>query len=1047
MVTSIMKKRTIRERKKNRRQTIAVWITTCIATALFAAVFSFASSCQAGLIEYAKDLSGDYDYVFYDVPREEADHIVNNRKVATAYQSVGLGYAKLSGSKNPDKPYVYLTAMDNRAMQKNALHLIKGRMPKNDHEILLSRHMMTNGGVEYRVGDTITLDISEREDKNGNVLTQSSGYRTGEKLKKKLTASFQVVGIVQRPNFGFEEWTAPGYSVITYLNPKGDNILEKYMQRTDIYCKYTKAGLRDRAQTTADLSGDYDYVFYDVPREEADHIVNNRKVATAYQSVGLGYAKLSGSKNPDKPYVYLTAMDNRAMQKNALHLIKGRMPKNDHEILLSRHMMTNGGVEYRVGDTITLDISEREDKNGNVLTQSSGYRTGEKLKKKLTASFQVVGIVQRPNFGFEEWTAPGYSVITYLNPKGDNILEKYMQRTDIYCKYTKAGLRDRAQTTADIVGVTLTPGVQKFPFIKDERITNRQINDLMERSLYRFYENWGLIRFERMDIGQSAYHMLYLAVAVTNVIILAAAVSCIGSSFAISMEEKRKSYGMLASVGATPRQIRQSVYYEAFLTGRTAIPLGTVLGLLLSTGGIFAIKALLYGQNTVQYLHVHVAWQMLIAGILLSTVTLVLSARRPAKQAAKSSPVAAMRGQAKKSRRAKKRTITAAIAGCTALFILVSYFMGVQTISVGQSNHMFDDHANVSVDVQGSWEVNRSAVLQSTKEKSVTEAAVLRTAAYMVNTKEVPYTQTHIRRNGAPDLKHETTAVIQVLAVGETAYRNYLKELGLSYETAKDCAIFYNAYAGYWDGKETTWKVTDYKPGDWIRGQFCREEQMEKTPDMTDQMQIAAVTTRRPFGVDTSQSYTDSGTIIVSDAWLDAHDPQGGAKITVKYASTDPGTLTQALEKTYDFYPEEIRNRDLQNRENNMLLFVDGIALYGFLLAVLLIGVTNICNTVLTDLWQRRQEFVILRSVGMTPKQEKQMLAKEFFGYGRNGIAIGLVIGGCASALYYRIFASGVQGALWFCVAATVVIMVGLLLLFAGMIRYAMMKNKDINTF
>ena len=76
------------------------------------------------------------------------------------------------------------------------------------------------------------------------------------------------------------------------------------------------------------------------------------------------------------------------------------------------------------------------------------------MKKKLTASFQVVGIVQRPNFGFEEWTAPGYSVITYLNPKGDNIPEKYMQRTDIYCKYTKAGLRDRKELNengADLV--------------------------------------------------------------------------------------------------------------------------------------------------------------------------------------------------------------------------------------------------------------------------------------------------------------------------------------------------------------------------------------------------------------------------------------------------------------------------------------------------------------------------------------------------------------------------------------------------------------------
>ena len=118
----------------------------------------------------------------------------------------------------------------------------------------------------------------------------------------------------------------------------------------------------------------------------------------------------------------------------------------------------------------------------------------------------------------------------------------------------------------------------------------------MERSPYRFYENWGLIRFERMDIGQSAYHMLYLAVAVTNVIILAAAVSCIGSSFCYFHGGKAKKLRHAASVGATPRQIRQSVYYEAFLTGRTAIPLGTVLGLLLSTGGILLSKRCCTGR-------------------------------------------------------------------------------------------------------------------------------------------------------------------------------------------------------------------------------------------------------------------------------------------------------------------------------------------------------------------------------------------------------------------------------------------------------------------
>lgn len=77
-------------------------------------------------------------------------------------------------------------------------------------------------------------------------------------------------------------------------------------------------------------------------------------------------------------------------------------------------------------------------------------------------------------------------------------------------------------------------------------------------------------------------------------------------------------------------------------------------------------------------------------------------------------------------------------------------------------------------------------------------------------------------------LNMKTTAVIQVLGVGETAYRNYLKELGLSYETAKDCAIFYNAYAGYWDGKETTWKCDRLQTGDWIRGQFATKNRWRK---------------------------------------------------------------------------------------------------------------------------------------------------------------------------------------------------------------------------
>lgn len=202
-----------------------------------------------------------------------------------------------------------------------------------------------------------------------------------------------------------------------------------------------------------------------------------------------------------------------------------------------------------------------------------------------------------------------------------------------------------------------------------------------------------------MDIGQSAYHMLYLAVAVTNVIILAAAVSCIGSSFAISMEEKRKSYGMLASVGATPRQIRQSVYYEAFLTGRTAIPWELCWDCCFRQAEFLLSKRCCTGR--IPYSICMFMWHgRCLSPVFYSQLSLLFFPRAVRQNRRQKFSGCGNARAGKEKPPGKKRTITAAIAGCTALFILVSYFMGVQTISVGQSNHMFDDHANVSVDVQ-----------------------------------------------------------------------------------------------------------------------------------------------------------------------------------------------------------------------------------------------------------------------------------------------------------------------------------------------------------
>ena len=60
---------------------------------------------------------------------------------------------------------------------------------------------------------------------------------------------------------------------------------------------------------------------------------------------------------------------------------------------------------------------------------------------------------------------------------------------------------------------------------------------------------------------------LGLAASVVVVVIIFTSVFCIKNSFDISITEKTRQYGMLSSIGATRKQIKQNVYYEALILG------------------------------------------------------------------------------------------------------------------------------------------------------------------------------------------------------------------------------------------------------------------------------------------------------------------------------------------------------------------------------------------------------------------------------------------------------------------------------------------------
>ena len=101
---------------------------------------------------------------------------------------------------------------------------------------------------------------------------------------------------------------------------------------------------------------------------------------------------------------------------------------------------------------------------------------------------------------------------------------------------------------------------------------------------------------------------------------------------------------------------------------------------------------------------------------------------------------------------------------------------------------------------------------------------------------------------------------------------------------------------------------------------------------------------------------------------------------------------------SYTNYKEEA---DYQNK--TVLLI--SIFLYGFITVITLIGVTNIFNTITTNMNLRSKEFAMLKSIGMTKKEFNKMINLESIFYGVKSLIIGIVLGTGISYWIYRISA------------------------------------------
>ena len=116
---NLLNRLTIKNLKLNRKRPLVTIIGIILSTALITGVATLVSSFRSTIIEYEKQHSGDYHYVFYNVPSDDLKYIKNNRNVEDVYLNEDLGYSLLNDGKNEEKPYLFLKAYSKGSIEKN----------------------------------------------------------------------------------------------------------------------------------------------------------------------------------------------------------------------------------------------------------------------------------------------------------------------------------------------------------------------------------------------------------------------------------------------------------------------------------------------------------------------------------------------------------------------------------------------------------------------------------------------------------------------------------------------------------------------------------------------------------------------------------------------------------------------------------------------------------------------------------------------------------------------------------------------------------------
>lgn len=696
----------------------------------------------------------------------------------------------------------------------------------------------------------------------------------------------------------------------------------------------------------------------------------------------------------DSLYSSISRVDRGFYSEMSVHITSGRAPENDSELLVPdffAHLVS-------LGDKVNIETGDRiYEPTGDKLTvydfQSYDMEHLEITDEK---EYTVVGYYTNTNYAY---FAGNISLIfTAGQPDGTLPVTAYIrtfnpsEAPDVAARYSPDG----------------------------GAVTNRS-----------------LLRYMGVGGNNGNYaRVLYGLGAVLMTIIAVASISLIYNAFSISVSERTKQFGLLSSIGATRKQLKNSVLFEAMVLCVAGIPLGVLSGLAgvyvtlkLTEDMLGGLVDYMFGSVGPVAFEMKISPEAIALAAAAGLVTVLISAYIPARKALKMSAIDAIRQSAdiqisakkvktgpfvrrllgfegmmavKNFRRSKKRYRATVIS----LFISIVLFVSVYSFSQYLSRSVLRFMSPVDYSLEYYYSPTEEATLtprQLMDELEQLEGVQRRRMVYNY------YTSSQIQRRNMyseelyrrGEITDEGVVISSLLVfVGDENFARRLESQGID----PSPYLSDGRTMGVTDNRYMYFNTDDRK---YYETTALKNLPATITSPTSDHgpFTVAATVETLPFGT-TAQS--NSLMFIFPESSLEniVGEPFNP---TLLFDAPQHSRVEKAMALKLEQlgFSSYIYNIGQENEMLTAAVTMVNVFIYGFITLISLIAAANVFNTISTNIALRRREFAVMSSVGLTHRGLGKIMACECILYGAKALLPALPVSLAVSRIFRKVINIG----------------------------------------